>query len=166
MSVASLAMSSNCYCRNSAVANRAFEPTRNGWTLQAHFILGLPRPPAARGSTSTLDIMSEFLPYHTEVLGLLDELASLNQHIGPDELIALWFDALYFPAQSYVNAEGQAEWASCFSSSELGVLAKFNTVFDSLADELPRGHGWERSTNWLKVSDAAATALKEIKSDV
>lgn len=110
--------------------------------------------------------MSQSLPYHAEVLGLLEDLASLNPRIGPNELIALWFDALYFPAQSYVNAEGQAEWASCFSSSELAALSKFNAAFDSLADELPKGFGWERSSGWQKVSAAAATALREINSDV
>lgn len=110
--------------------------------------------------------MSQSLPYHTEVLGLLEDLASLNRHIGPDELIALWFDALYFPAQSYVNAEGQAEWASCFSLPELAALAKFNVAFDGLADELPRGSGWEQNGGWLSVSAAAAAALKEIDGDV
>ncbi len=110
--------------------------------------------------------MTEPLPYHREIRGQLEDLASLSTDVGPDELIALWFDALYFPAQSYVEEEGQAEWASCFSPEELAALAKFNAVFDGLADQLPKGSGWEQSINWLKVSSAAAIALNEVSCDV
>jgi hypothetical protein len=109
--------------------------------------------------------MVEPPPYHEEVLGLLEDIASLDSRIGPDELVALWFDALYFPTQSYVNAEGQAEWASCFSSSELAALAKFNKLFDGVVDGLVKDSTWRESEGWLRVSTAAKSALKEAASN-
>ncbi len=110
--------------------------------------------------------MAKSLPYHKEVLGLVEDIATLNRHIGPDELIALWFDTLYFPAQSYVDAKGQAEWASCFSFSELAALAKFNALFNHVVDELPKGAIWWESENWLRLSAAAEIAIKEAAGDI
>lgn len=110
--------------------------------------------------------MADPLPYHEEVLDLLEDIASLDSRIGADELVALWFDTLYFPAQSYVETEGQAEWASCFSLSELSALAKFNMVFDGIVDGLVQDSSWRESEGWLRVSAAAKIALKEFASNI
>jgi hypothetical protein len=39
------------------------------------------------------------LAYKSVIKELLADLASLNPDVGPDELISLWFDDLYFPGQ-------------------------------------------------------------------
>jgi hypothetical protein len=108
--------------------------------------------------------MASDLPYNAEVRSLLDDLIELNPRLGPHELIALWFDALYFPCQHYVGPEGQREWRACFSESELNALAKFHEVFDSVADELPKTADWAQSPLWRNVSAAALSALQEMNS--
>ena len=101
-------------------------------------------------------------PYQREVIDLLEDLRDLNPGLGPDELIALWFDTLYFPAQSYVSAEGKAEWAAYFSPDELAALAEFNSIFDPLMSQLPRTAGWELNEGWKSVSRAASLALRKV----
>ena len=109
--------------------------------------------------------MSE-LPYNREIRDLLDDLAELNPVVGPSELVALWFDALYFPAQAYVSADGQNEWRSCFTAVELSALAKFHEVFDAAADDLQiEEKDWRESSGWKVVSSAASKALREIDAD-
>lgn len=109
--------------------------------------------------------MKQALPYQREVLDLLKDLRDLNPRLGPDELVALWFDALYFPAQSYVSGEAQAEWAANFTSEELSALREFNSMFDPLVRELPRLAGWEQDDGWLSVSRAAGHALMKAGHD-
>ena len=106
------------------------------------------------------------LPYNREIRDLLDDLAELNPLVDPDELIAVWFDTLYFPAQTYISAKGQEEWRSCVTEVELVALAKFNEAFDRVVDSLwNAGKDWRESSGWKKVSVAAATALREIDVD-
>jgi hypothetical protein len=106
------------------------------------------------------------LPYNREVRDLLNDLAELNPIVGPDELVALWFDTLYFPCQSYVPAGRQAEWASCFSNAELVALAKFHVTFDAVADDLQKGSAnWREDRNWRAVAAAAKVALEELDAE-
>jgi hypothetical protein len=109
--------------------------------------------------------MQQSLPNYREVLEFLDDVRTLNRRLGPYELIALWFDALYFPVQSHVSPEAQVQWSACFSSRELSALAGFNAIFNSLADRLPKSEGWEQDSGWLRVSAAATDALKELKRE-
>jgi hypothetical protein len=126
----------------------------------------MPRQAGSRLSCQTLGLMKAPLPYQREVLDFLEDLRDLNPRLGPCELIALWFDALYFPAQTYVSVEGQAEWAACFSSEELSALAEFNAVFDPFVDRLPRTAGWEQDDGWQRISRAASDALKKVRHEV
>lgn len=103
------------------------------------------------------------LPYNREIRDLLVDLADLNPIVGPNELVALWFDTLYFPAQAYISAESQDEWRSCFNGIELAALANFHQVFDAAFDELQiESPDWRGNFSWKTVSSAAYKALREI----
>ena len=106
------------------------------------------------------------LPYNREVRDLLDDLAELNTVVGPSELVALWFDTLYFPAQAYVSAKDQDEWRSCFTAVELDALAKFHEVFEAAVNDLQiEEKDWRESSGWKLVSVAALEALREADAD-
>lgn len=107
--------------------------------------------------------MAPDLPYNVELRSLLKDLADLNESAGPDELVALWFDTLYFPCQSYVDAHGQDPWRACFNDQEARAMAKFHTVFESIVDSLTmKWPDWRVDPLWREVSSAATVALREM----
>jgi hypothetical protein len=110
------------------------------------------------------------LAYNKLIRALLADLAALNSQTGPTELCCMWFDDLYFPGQSLpaeyprdIWERGQREWKDCFSTHELGVLAKFHEVFASQLDMLPTTSQWRQDAGWLSVSRAAGAALAELE---
>ena len=107
--------------------------------------------------------MGSGLTYNRELRSLLADLAELSPKLGPTELIALWFDTLYFPSQAYVGSKGQSEWRSCFNDAELVAMAKFHREFDALVEQLPRTADWRSSPLWVRVSSAASAALREME---
>src|SRR5687767_14587102 len=106
--------------------------------------------------------MDSGLTYNRELRSLLADLAELNPKLDPGELVALWFDTLYFPGQSYVGVKGQNEWRSCFNQAELAAMAKFHSEFDAVVDQLPKSQDWRSNPLWRKVSAAASAALHEM----
>ena len=112
------------------------------------------------------------LAYHKSVSNLLGHLSELEVSLGPTELIAMWFDDLYFPAQTRPNdssAEswdrGQCEWRECFTCEERAALAKFHTAFDDEVSQLSTEWStWRSDVGWLRVSAAARVALESAPS--
>jgi hypothetical protein len=111
------------------------------------------------------------LHYHESVINLLESLAKLDPMLGPTELVCLWYDDLYFPCQNDAHLfnpgvweQGQKEWRECFTETELGVLARFHDVFDSVVEKISEDPVvFAQDANWLKVSAAAKMALAELR---
>ena len=107
------------------------------------------------------------LVYNLAIKDLLADLATLNPDVGPDELISLWFDELYFPGQMRPEnypleswEKGEREWRECFTDHEMQILAEFHKVFESEVDFLTKEWPeWQQNAQWLRVSAAARAAL-------
>jgi hypothetical protein len=112
------------------------------------------------------------LAYHESVRDLLQHLSSLEESLGPNELISMWFDDLYFPAQSRPNDysavswdRGQTEWSACFTTEELSALAKFHAIFDhEVANLSTEWSTWRSDPGWSRVSEAARVVLANAPS--
>src|SRR5690606_39065906 len=113
------------------------------------------------------------LAYHASIREHLDDLANLNEVVGPNELICGWFNDLYFPAEKICPPRypqetwdrGRREWRGCCSAGELAILAEFHGVFEqhlpNLSQEWP---DWRQDPGWLAVSDAARIAVERLDS--
>jgi hypothetical protein len=102
-----------------------------------------------------------------KVRELLALLASEEQQLNyerqvpiadvPAELLCMWFNDTYHPGHG---------WNSEFTSGELEALARFHTVYESLAQRLPRAQGtvrtWLADPSWRKIMEASAITLGEI----
>lgn len=117
--------------------------------------------------------MSKQLHYHQATLRLLDSIASLDDKLGPTELIEMWFSDLYFPGQekpqgyrSEVWERGEKEWCECFTSDELKVLAAFHEEFarevKSLSDDWS---SYRQDLGWLRVARTARIALNTLSGE-
>ena len=110
------------------------------------------------------------LVYNSSIRSVLAELASLDPEVGPDELICLWFDDLYFPGGTWpemynpgVWERGLREWKACFTDHEFKVLAEFHEVFKAEVDTIStKWSEWEQDPKWQKVRDAARLALAKL----
>lgn len=111
------------------------------------------------------------LPYNSEIRSLLEDLASLDPEVGPEELCCLWFDSLYRPGEKHpelynpgVWELGLREWRACFTDDELTVLSEFHSVFEAEVDALPTDWpDWAQDPGWQRVSDAARAALAKLR---
>jgi hypothetical protein len=78
----------------------------------------------------------------------------------PAELLCMWFDDTYHPGPG---------WHAEFTSGDMEALARFHTVYESLAERLPSTQGtvrtWLADPSWRKIMNAAAVALGEIESE-
>jgi hypothetical protein len=114
--------------------------------------------------------VAEKLYYNESIRDLLEGIASLDEMLGPDEMVCLWYDDLYFPCQNDkelynegVWERGQKEWRECFNQAELNALAKFHLVFDQLVDSLSGDpQTFSNNPNWKKLQEAARSALQEM----
>ncbi|HEV2189971.1 MAG TPA: hypothetical protein VGR70_22390 [Stellaceae bacterium] len=108
--------------------------------------------------------------YNESIRRLLADIAVLNPEEGPVELICLWFDDLYRPAQTRPDhsvpeiwEKALQEWRECFSDDELRSLARFHDTYASLVDALPTNWpGWVQDSRWQTVKAAAADALAQL----
>ncbi|TVQ84159.1 MAG: hypothetical protein EA357_03610 [Micavibrio sp.] len=110
------------------------------------------------------------LYYNESIRGLLESIAHLDEMLGPDEMVCLWYDDFYFPCQNDkhlynegVWERGQKEWRECFTQDELNALAKFHEVFEQLVDSLSSDPcTFANDPNWKKLQAAAGRALQEM----
>ncbi len=113
------------------------------------------------------------LHYHSSIQEHLEDLANLDETVGPSELICGWFDDLYFPAEQSCPSgypqetwdRGQREWSACFSTGELAALAAFHAVFSFRVDSLSLDpEQWRHDPGWAIVGEAAQVAVGRFRS--
>ena len=87
---------------------------------------------------------------------------------GPTEIICLWFDDLYAPADNPkiynpgVFEKGLEDFESCFSLKELEAMRTFHNYFNSVVDKIDTDKSFEeiqKDTNWIILSEEAKKAL-------
>jgi hypothetical protein len=87
---------------------------------------------------------------------------------GLTEIICLWFDDLYAPADNPkiynpgVFEKGLKDFESCFSQKELEAMRVFRNYFDSVADKIDTDKSFEeiqKDPNWIGLALEAKKAL-------
>ena len=87
---------------------------------------------------------------------------------GPTEIICLWFDDLYLPAdnpRTYnpgIFEKGLEDFESCFSKKELKAVQIFHSYFISVVDKINTNKSFEeiqKDPNWIKLGEEAKKAL-------
>jgi hypothetical protein len=87
---------------------------------------------------------------------------------GPTEIICLWFDDLYAPADDQkkynpgVFEKGLKDFESYFSQNELETMRTFHNYFNSVVDKIDTDKSFEeiqKDPNWIKLSEEAKRAL-------
>jgi hypothetical protein len=92
----------------------------------------------------------------------------LQDKEGPTEIICLWFDDLYAPADNPkiynpgVFEKGLKDFESCFSQKELEAMRTFHNYFNSVVGKIDTNKSFEeiqKDSNWIKLSEEAKKAL-------
>jgi hypothetical protein len=112
------------------------------------------------------------LAYNESARTILASLATLDESLGPTELISMWFEDLYFPGQecpidyaSDIWERGQTEWRGCFTTGELAIIECFHSIFSAEVDTLSTDWStWRSDQGWNRVSEAARAALNDLRS--
>ena len=115
--------------------------------------------------------MDKAIPYLKQ--RLIDELemlssekAQLNyEHSVPHvditrELICGWFDDIYQPDDS--------QFTSCFTKTELALLAAFHQFYNESLSHLPDSKGtvctWHMNSAWREIMNEASRTLQKLKA--
>ena len=114
--------------------------------------------------------MENKFSYNEAIKDLLSRISTLDEMLGPTEMICGWFNDLYFPCHDSsgfnegVWEKGQRDWRSCFSDNELALLAHYHDEFEKVVNKLSDDPiSFVDDSNWIELSRMAGETLMGMK---